>query len=182
MFDLRLNTVDSYAAARPSSANAHVLLLYSAINRFNGARHAAAVERIKGLLLGHARRLFTLAAIPSGQVRGRHYAGVKCVSLDQICGSVGRTGDFDHDFHPLDDRLRERWVGVAMARSQGIPLPPVNLVQVGGCYFVEDGHHRISVARAWGEAFIEAEVTVWDVKGPLPWEKQPAPHSVMQPA
>jgi len=30
-------------------------------------------------------------------------------------------------------------------------------------YFVRDGHHRISVARALGQAYIDAEVTVWEV-------------------
>jgi hypothetical protein len=38
---------------------------------------------------------------------------------------------------------------------------------------VRDGHHRISVARALGQRDVEAEVTVWQVVGPLPWE-QPA--------
>ena len=69
-----------------------------------------------------------------------------------------------------------------MACSQDVPLPPVSLVQVGGCYFVEDGHHRISVARALGETVIDAEVTVWDVSGPLPWEKRPALRMDLRPA
>ena len=34
----------------------------------------------------------------------------------------------------------------------------MQLVQVGDRYFVRDGHHRISVAQALGEAFIDAEV------------------------
>jgi hypothetical protein len=182
MNDLRFNAVDLYSAASPLESNHHHVLYQRALDRFSAARRAAAFEGIKSSLLGHARRLLNLAAIPSGQVRGRHYGGIKCVNLDQICGSMNRTGDFDHHFHPLDDRLRDRWVGVAMARSQDIPLPPVSLVQVGCCYFVVDGHHRISVARALGEAFIEAEVTVWEVSGPLPWEKQAARRSVLQPA
>jgi len=37
-------------------------------------------------------------------------------------------------------------------------LPPVELIRTGGIYFVRDGHHRISVARALGEAYIDAEV------------------------
>ena len=45
------------------------------------------------------------------------------------------------------------------------------LVKVGDKYFVLDGHHRISVAKALGQESIEAEVTVWDVAGPLPWER-----------
>jgi hypothetical protein len=34
----------------------------------------------------------------------------------------------------------------------------VKLVQVGDIFFVEDGHHRISVAKAMGKQVIEAEV------------------------
>jgi hypothetical protein len=182
MYDLRFNAVGLYAASSPLESNRHHVLYQRALGRFNAARRAAAFEWAKSLLLGHARRLLSLAALPSSQVCGRHYGGIKCISLNQICGSMNRTGDFDHHFHPLDDRLRDRWVSVAMAQCQDVPLPPVSLVQVGACYFVEDGHHRISVARARGQAAIEAEVTVWDVRGPLPWEKQAVPSSVMQPA
>ena len=51
-------------------------------------------------------------------------------------------------------------------------LPPVALIQVGHLYFVRDGHHRISVARALGQETIDAEVTVWDVACPPAWEPQ----------
>ena len=180
MFELRSNAFDLYSAACPPAANRHTILLQNALVRFGAARKAAAIESIKSVLFGHARRLLSLGAIPPGQIRGRHYGGIKCVSLNQICGSMNRTGDFDHHFHPLDDRLRDRWVSVAMAHSQDVPLPPVSLVQVGGCYFVEDGHHRISVARALGQTAIEAEVTVWDMHGPLPWERLPAARPVVQ--
>jgi hypothetical protein len=54
-------------------------------------------------------------------------------------------------------------------------LPPVVLVQVGDVYFVRDGHHRISVARALGQLDIEAEVTVWHLSGPLPWDAAERP-------
>ena len=40
----------------------------------------------------------------------------------------------------------------------GPPLPPVDLVQVRDLYLVQDGHHRISVARALGHSAIEARV------------------------
>jgi hypothetical protein len=43
------------------------------------------------------------------------------------------------------------------------------LIQVGDDYFVRDGHHRISVARAFGREQIDAEVIVWDL-GPRPPE------------
>jgi hypothetical protein len=48
----------------------------------------------------------------------------------------------------------------------------VELIQIGEVYFVQDGHHRISVARALGQRTIEAQVVVWQVSGPLPWETE----------
>jgi hypothetical protein len=68
-----------------------------------------------------------------------------------------------------------RWLRVAAARDQGKVLPPVVLVQVGDVYFVRDGHHRISVARALGQLDIEAEVTVWHLSGPLPCDAHVEP-------
>lgn len=91
-------------------------------------------------------------------LQNRHYAGQQSVVIDQIQGTEGRLGDFDDAFYPLHDRLRSRWLGVASARLAGRELPPVELTQVGGVYYVQDGHHRISVAKALGEKFIDAEV------------------------
>jgi hypothetical protein len=107
------------------------------------------------------------------QVRGRHYAGLRAVAIDQIRGSEGRVQDFDAEFHPLREETRDRWLSVATARIQGAGLPAVELIQLGELYFVRDGHHRISVARALGEEAIDAEITIWDVKGSLPWETTP---------
>jgi hypothetical protein len=42
-------------------------------------------------------------------------------------------------------------------------LPPVELYKLGDAYFVKDGNHRVSVARAHGQAFIEAYVTEMDM-------------------
>ncbi len=88
----------------------------------------------------------------------RHFAGLQSVSIDQIKGTDSREGDFDDAFYPLHDRMRSRWLGVAAARLSGKGLPPVELTQVGGIFYVQDGHHRISVAKALGEDFIDAEV------------------------
>ncbi len=90
------------------------------------------------------------------------YAGLQTVSLARIAGSEGRGRDFDTAFRPLNLRSRERWIRVALATLQATAMPAVQLIQVGDIYYVRDGHHRISVAIAWGQAFIDAEVTVWD--------------------
>jgi hypothetical protein len=44
-------------------------------------------------------------------------------------------------------------------------LPPVDLVQVGEDYFVEDGHNRVAAARQAGGVDIDADVTQLVVPG-----------------
>jgi len=87
--------------------------------------------------------------------------GVRTVPLARICGSEGRAQDFDRDFRPLRSHLRERWTNIAWAYLNEVPLPAVQLVQIDDCYYVRDGHHRISVARCFGRIDIDAEVTLW---------------------
>jgi hypothetical protein len=123
-----------------------------------------------------SHRLLDLSEIEDTcRVDTRSYAGPHTVPIEQIRGSEGRSNDFDRDFNPLQDHCKSRWLRIAKAREQDKVLPPVVLVQVGGVYFVRDGHHRISVARALGQLDIEAEVTVWQVAGLLPWETQVGP-------
>ena len=97
-------------------------------------------------------------------IQNRHHAGIQVVPIRQIVGSENRCLDFDAGFRPLQEHNKDRWLRVAGARQRGIPLPPVELVQVGERYYVRDGHHRISVARAMGEDYVEAEVLVWEVQ------------------
>jgi hypothetical protein len=85
--------------------------------------------------------------------------GQRTVPLDAIVGTVGRTRDFDRRFRPRSNRLRGRWQRIDLAQRRGEPMPPVDLYQVGPMYFVRDGHHRVSVARALGLDTIEAYVT-----------------------
>jgi hypothetical protein len=37
-------------------------------------------------------------------------------------------------------------------------MPPIDVYRVGALHFVEDGHHRVSVARSHGDPTIEARV------------------------
>ena len=84
--------------------------------------------------------------------------GVQTIVLDDIIGSEGRSSDFDNRFWPLKTKNRDRWVNIAVAINRGIPLPPVELIHTADGYIVRDGHHRLSVARAFGQEVIEAEV------------------------
>ena len=108
---------------------------------------------------GLTRRPTTLRTLP--KVQGGYTAGRQTVKLDAIRGTEGRPGDFDDQFYPLSDKTRQRWTSVANAMEAGVALPPVQLIRVGDEYFVRDGHHRVSVARAMGIETIEADVTVW---------------------
>jgi hypothetical protein len=126
--------------------------------------------QILSRLTGRSRCLLRLADVEASlEVHDRCDAGVQTVSIARIRGSGDRAHDFDTCFHPLQSHTRARWHGIALARQQGVALPPVALIQIGDIYFVTDGHHRISVARAHGQTEIEARVTAWQVTGSLPW-------------
>ncbi len=114
-------------------------------------------------LTKRCRHLLDLETVrPAHAVHGSHYIGIRQVPIRQIRGSEGRCSDFDASFRPLNIHNEWRWLSVATARLKGVTLPPVELIQVGEDYFVRDGHHRISVARAMGQDYIDAEVTIWE--------------------
>lgn len=116
-------------------------------------------QRLFARLRGQATALASLDMVSARRTDG-HYAGLRQVPIDAIAGSENRVRDFDRWFNPQRPHVSERWIGVATAYGQAVVLPPVQLIEVGGCYYVRDGHHRISVARANGQRSIEAEVTV----------------------
>ena len=124
--------------------------------------------RVWGALSGRSRRMLSLAEVEARPVRGRHDAGLQTVRIDRVQGSAGRYNDFDRDLNPLQEHTRRRWISVARARQEDKHLPPVDLVQVGETYYCLDGHHRLSVARAFGQKEIDAKVTVWEVREPRP--------------
>lgn len=84
--------------------------------------------------------------------------GVQTIPLDSIVGSAGRRhGEFDRSFRPASE-TRARWERIAAARKRGEDMPPIDVFRVGDLHFVQDGHHRVSVARAMGDTEIDARV------------------------
>jgi hypothetical protein len=84
--------------------------------------------------------------------------GIQLVPLDSIVGTVDRRqGEFDRDFLPSTG-VRSRWERIAAARRRGEAMPPIDVYRLGDLHFVQDGHHRVSVARAMGDTDIEAHV------------------------
>jgi hypothetical protein len=131
-------------------------------------RHQAWKARVRCFWAFVTRASGHLQELRSGDEAGVNrqgaYVGMRAVAIETIQGSEERAEDFDNRFRPLSWHTRERWLSVAEARLRGVNLPPVQLIEVGGRYFVRDGHHRISVAQALGETYIDAEVTRWQIR------------------
>jgi hypothetical protein len=92
-------------------------------------------------------------------------APLSTIQLDRIVGSVGHNRDFTPGFWPRASVSPERWVTVDVAMGQPAGVPPIEVFQVGDRYFVADGNHRVSVAKANGLREIEAYVTVVTLPG-----------------
>jgi hypothetical protein len=133
-----------------------------ASEQFRRLQGQALRGKLWSTVTGKRRELKNLYDVEKAvEVRTRTHAGLQLVPINRIQGSEGRCEDFDADFRPLRGHTKDRWVGVAMAHSSEVALPAVELVQIGDMFFVRDGHHRISVAKLFGQLEIEAEVTVW---------------------
>lgn len=99
--------------------------------------------------------------------RQRVEKGTQMVPLDKIVGSVGRYKDFTREFLPRSGANKSRWMRIDAAMNALQGLPPVELFKLGDAYFVRDGNHRVSVARANDVSHIEAYVTEYATPVPL---------------
>jgi len=126
---------------------------------FNRARGRQNLSRILNILTPERQELLSLQDVRELlKPRGESYVGMKTIPIDLIVGSEGRYKDFDNTFLPKHDYIRGRWESVDKAHLKDIILPPITLYEIGGVYFVRDGNHRVSVARAQGGEDIDAEV------------------------
>jgi hypothetical protein len=91
--------------------------------------------------------------------------GLQNVPLERVVGSAGRSQDFDLTFTPRRDTNNGRLTRIVQVRAQGAALPPPLLYKVADAYFVEDGNHRIAVARKNGDLTIDARVIEIDPSG-----------------
>lgn len=85
------------------------------------------------------------------------------MALDDIVGTMRHPSQNTADFLPLPGlrgaNWRARWQRIDRALSGLAVLPPVDLVQVGDQYYVEDGHNRVAAARLANGLEIDADVT-----------------------
>ncbi len=132
-----------------------------ASKRYQSARRKLFIHDLLSLVRGRAPELLSFDSVQAAlqawqQVEKRD---LEMVPLNQIVGSVGRYRDFTREFLPKGSISQERWRAVDAAMHSQAGLPPIELYQVGDAYFVRDGNHRVSVARANGLEDIEAYVT-----------------------
>ncbi|QTQ13835.1 transcriptional regulator [Treponema parvum] len=126
---------------------------------FSKAYNKALVHEIQSLLNPGEASLISFADVKELlKPQNESYEGIKTVPVASIVGSEDRYRDFDKEFFPKNLHLKSRWESIDNAINSGITLPPINLYEVGGLYFVRDGNHRVSVAKAQGIEFIDAEV------------------------
>jgi hypothetical protein len=91
--------------------------------------------------------------------RGERHLGPQTIRLDTIVGTVDSRHDFDRHFRPTTNRVRPRWERLALAQRRGAAMPPIEVYRLGDQHFVSDGHHRVSIAAAFGQQTIDAYVT-----------------------
>lgn len=141
------------------------------LERFRRSTFRAQLADLLALISGSSQDLMQYDTVAK-RLRARQQVaqGTELVPLDQIVGSVGRYKDFTRTFLPRGSVNAERWARVDAALNSLEGLPPVELFKIGAVYFVRDGNHRISVARANGVTHIEAYVTEVATNIPLTQE------------
>ena len=135
---------------------------------FSQAKQKAFMEQLKGFLFRKSHSLLPFEEVKDNlKIWFIQDLGIQTVPVDSIVGSEGRYRSFTRHFFPLQEDLRDRWKKVDQAQQAHINLPPVELYKVHDVYFVKDGHHRISVARAKGRIYMEAHVYEYECDVPL---------------
>lgn len=134
-------------------------MLQEAENDFAKARNKALFNEIQHFLNPEEASMISLKAVKKLiKTETETYIGMQVVPISKIIGSEGRYKDFDNQFFPKRSVVKERWEHVDEAIIKDIVLPPIKVYELGGLYFVRDGNHRVSVAKAKGVEFIDAEV------------------------
>ncbi len=147
---------------------------YESVRQFDRLYRKGFFKRLLGTLYNHRNRL-----IPFREIReiigagAEHHAGIQTVDISKVIGSENRFEDFDRAFLPLNKANKAKWINVNTSLNPAGSWPLVSLYKVGDYYFVQDGHHRISVARNAGQRFIDAEVIELKVPADLPKSYSP---------
>jgi nucleotide-binding universal stress UspA family protein len=150
--------------------------LHAAKDDFRQAHKQAAYEAIMARVQGQTADLLSYYDVYEQlKATGQSDRGLQEIPVAAIVGSVGRTNDFSRTFLPRNTGNEERWANLlAIANSQTLGrLPPIQVYQIGDAYFVQDGHHRVSIARRQGLTHMWAYVTQVHTRVPLKPDSRP---------
>ena len=137
-------------------------------DRYRRNQNRATIVDLLGLITGEDTDLYSYHEVTNRlKAHQQIEKGTEMVPLDAIVGSVGRYRDFTRNFLPRKGVNEDRWTRVDAAMNSLEGVPPVDLFKIGEAYFVRDGNHRLSVAKANGLKDIEARVTVVETDVPL---------------
>ena len=144
-----------------------------AVADFNRLRRQAAIRGIVDRLTGRSRELLSYDEARR-QLRGQESSRrtLEDIPLDAIVGSTGRYWEFDRGFLPRSSISPDRWARVKLAMTGMSGVPPIEVYRIGQAYFVQDGNHRVSVARQLGLKAIQAYVTEVRTRVPLKSDAQ----------
>jgi hypothetical protein len=130
--------------------------------RFNAMRTRAQRDLFLAKLTGRNTSLQAFPNTWEGKNPNRRMLPIQDIPVAKIVGTLNRRDDFDYKFRPLKKMARDRWVNTHLTLDlEG--WEPILVHKVGSEYFVEDGHHRISVAHELGLKYIQAKVWEYPV-------------------
>ena len=138
---------------QPSFTNLRSYMSY----QFSALRMRALRDSLWAAFSGRNTKLAVFPEEAPEKSPNRRFLGLQEIQVNEIIGTLSRQNDFDHKFRPLNKFLQERWVS-AYLTLQGEGWPPILVHKVEDRYYVEDGHHRVSMAHELGMTFIQAKV------------------------
>jgi hypothetical protein len=126
---------------------------------FNAARRRGLIQDVLADLSGRSDNLLSFSEVQKHLRLSEPIEDVTLeeIPLEKIVGSVGRYRGFNRAFLPRAHIDPQRWMRIERLRRR-TDLPPIEVFQIGDIYFVRDGNHRVSVARARNDKTIRAYV------------------------
>ncbi len=150
-----------------------------ALRDFQRARQQAVLQQLLARFRGEGPSLLPFKEIEqhlraTGETVNH---GAQEIPLKKIVGSVSRYKDFTGSFLPNRDADQERWAELRAAMDDMVGVPPIEVYQIGDAYFVQDGNHRVSIARSMDSKTITAYVT--EIKTRVPFSSDDDPSEIV---
>ena len=103
--------------------------------------------------------------LASARLVRRYHRGLVTAPVDKVIGSVSKAASMDRRFRYKNGKVDARLRRMRQANRWGLlTLPPVELYELNGEYYVVDGHHRLALALENGQPDIDAVVVAHEVE------------------